>query len=398
MHPKKTIRSLAQLPTVPATIDTMAWNQTGSWRYFTPSPANKMPPCQSQCPAGMPVPEIINALLKGEDNAARAAIYRQNPLPGLTSRLCYHPCQTKCIRRELDQNIAIQQIERYLAEEALDQPPSVADSLAGPVAIIGAGPVGLACAYFLKLYGVEAVLMDTKSRAGGDLLSIPPDKLNPQIVATEIERLVRQSDLDLRLGQTLSAREMAVWTEPYQMAVIDPTSQGTLTGPMDPLPPLDPFEKAALTDQVYQLTLPPNLLPFKPAMIAHYIGAGHMAAKGIAHSLSGSPSPKLRLVEIDGKVLRDQIRLEYFEAGEPGSRKFGKQQNIWPRAQVMEEAGRCLSCGTCNQCGQCVLFCPDASIRTNATGVSVDLFHCKGCGVCAYECPRGVITMEGDNE
>ncbi len=62
----------------------------------------------------------------------------------------------------------------------------------------------------------------------------------------------------------------------------------------------------------------------------------------------------------------------------------------------MQEAERCLSCGTCNLCLQCVSYCPDASIRPDGEkdAVAVDLDHCKGCGICAYECPRGVITME----
>ena len=64
--------------------------------------------------------------------------------------------------------------------------------------------------------------------------------------------------------------------------------------------------------------------------------------------------------------------------------------------RILGEAGRCLGCGTCNLCLQCVLSCPDACIRLDdcQTGLTVDLDFCKGCGICAHECPRGVITME----
>ena len=69
---------------------------------------------------------------------------------------------------------------------------------------------------------------------------------------------------------------------------------------------------------------------------------------------------------------------------------------MWDRERALQEAERCLSCGTCNMCLQCVSFCPDASIRLDEdeASVRVDLDHCKGCGICAYECPRGIITME----
>ena len=91
----------------------------------------------------------------------------------------------------------------------------------------------------------------------------------------------------------------------------------------------------------------------------------------------------------------EDIRIEHFPPSDPAGGAKAKQ-GTWEWEQVLQEAERCLSCGTCNRCLQCVLFCPDASIRLdeNETAVTVDLDHCKGCGICAYECPRGVITME----
>jgi Pyruvate/2-oxoacid:ferredoxin oxidoreductase delta subunit len=73
-----------------------------------------------------------------------------------------------------------------------------------------------------------------------------------------------------------------------------------------------------------------------------------------------------------------------------------KRDGTWMGERILREAGRCLGCGTCNLCLQCVSSCPDACIGLDdcQTGVTVDLDFCKGCGICAYECPRGVITME----
>ncbi len=92
----------------------------------------------------------------------------------------------------------------------------------------------------------------------------------------------------------------------------------------------------------------------------------------------------------------EDIKIERFLASDLATEAEAKQEGTWDRERALQEAERCLSCGTCNLCLQCVSFCPDASIRLDEdeTAVVVDLDHCKGCGICAYECPRGVITME----
>jgi Pyruvate/2-oxoacid:ferredoxin oxidoreductase delta subunit len=94
-------------------------------------------------------------------------------------------------------------------------------------------------------------------------------------------------------------------------------------------------------------------------------------------------------------VNMEDIKIEHFLSSDPAGRAKAKQ-GTWEWERALQEAECCLSCGACNLCLQCVSFCPDASIRLDEdeTAVTVDLDHCKGCGICAYECPRGVITME----
>ncbi|WP_167527790.1 NAD(P)-binding protein [Desulfosarcina alkanivorans] len=397
MQPKKTIGCMAELPAMPATIGSMAWNQTGTWRYFTAVPMDKTPPCRAQCPAGMPIPNMINALKARGADGALAEILAQNPLPGLTGRLCYHPCQSRCVRRELDQPVAIQQIERYLADRNATGPQPIEPTDVGRVAVLGAGPFGLACAYFLRLKGVDVAVMDDDARAGGYLLETPPGKLDPGVLDREIDRLVRRVHLDLQLGQAVSGDDIPRLADQFDAVILDPTSRGAAAIRSGFSSAFNPYDDRFPADTAQAVELPEKWLPFKPAMIAHYIGAGHMAAKRIAGQLSGNPAKAARLVEMDGQVSGDDIKLERFQNSAPAACRDRKRQTACTRESILEEADRCLSCGTCNGCGQCVRYCPDASIRRNETGVAVDLFHCKGCGVCAYECPRGVITMEGGN-
>jgi Pyruvate/2-oxoacid:ferredoxin oxidoreductase delta subunit len=76
-----------------------------------------------------------------------------------------------------------------------------------------------------------------------------------------------------------------------------------------------------------------------------------------------------------------------------------KQEGTWEPKRILREAGRCLNCESCNLCLQCVSSCPDACIRMedDKTTITVDLDYCKGCGICAHECLREIITMEEIN-
>ena len=120
MQTKIVIKSLSELPTAPTTIGTMAWNQTGDWRYVTPLVADKTAPCAQNCPAGIPIPRHLGAMTRGNVEGGLALLLAYNPLPGLTGRLCYHPCQTKCVRMKLDRAISIQKVERFLGDLETD--------------------------------------------------------------------------------------------------------------------------------------------------------------------------------------------------------------------------------------------------------------------------------------
>jgi Pyruvate/2-oxoacid:ferredoxin oxidoreductase delta subunit len=395
MQTKIIIKSLSELPTAPTTIGTMVWNQTGDWRYVTPLVADKLAPCSQNCPAGIPIPRHLGAMKHGDIDGGLALLMAYNPLPGLTGRLCYHPCQTKCVRRKIDRTISIQKVERFLGDFATDVTIEKSGQTDQRVTVIGSGPLGLSCAFYLGCRGFRVTVLDPSNQAGGALVGLSPDKVEPQVLSNEINRLIRLADIRLETGAVIDFAKPGEWSAKADLVILDPTGlPGDFSAPAGAVA-CNPFDAETITGGVVSVQLPQNLTPFKAPMIAHYIAAGRMLARKVSALLPAGlekPAPDLPPQAVDA----ENIKIERFAALGPRAETETRQDGAWDRERAIQEAECCLSCGTCNLCLQCVSYCPDASIRPDGEkdAVAVDLYHCKGCGICAYECPRGVITME----
>jgi Pyruvate/2-oxoacid:ferredoxin oxidoreductase delta subunit len=397
---KKTIERLSELPITPSTIDTMAWNRTGEWRYLTPVVANKLAPCSQNCPAAIPIPDYLRSLKEGDVPGALLLLLGHNPLPGLTGRLCYHPCQGRCVRRAIDRAVPVQKIERFLADLGADAKTEARERIDKRLVIIGSGPLGLSCAYYLGCRGCRVVVLDPCDQAGGGLVRLSPGKIEPEVLAHEIGRLVRLADVKLETGAAIDFGASGGLLSKADLIILDPTGLSEDFSAPAGAVAFDPFDDEAVTGDIVQVKLPPKLTPFKAPMIAHYIAAGRRAARKAFDRLvpaAGRPGPAPAEPDLPRPAVKvEDIKIERFPASDPAADPEAKQEGPWDRERAVREAERCLSCGTCNLCLQCVSFCPDASIRLDEekAAVTVDLDHCKGCGICAYECPRGVITME----
>ena len=396
MQTKIIIQRLSELPTAPTTIGTMAWNQTGDWRYVTPLVADKLAPCSQNCPAGIPIPRHLGAMNRGDIEGGLALLLAYNPLPGLTGRLCYHPCQTKCIRRTIDRTISIQKVERFLGDLATDVTIEKSDKTDQRVTVIGSGPLGLSCAFYLACWGCRVVVLDPAGQAGGALVDLSPGKIEPQVLSHEINRLIRLADIRLETGAVIDFDTPGELLSNADLVILDPTGLSEDFSVPTGAVACNPFDEETATGGIISVKLPQNLTPFKAPMIAHYIAAGRLLARKVFDGLRpvdlAQPAPDLPLQAVS----IENIKIERFPVSGPAAETETKQEVTWDRERALQEAERCLSCGTCNLCLQCVSYCPDASIRPDGENiaVAVALDHCKGCGICAYECPRGVITME----
>ncbi|MBN2137478.1 MAG: NADH-quinone oxidoreductase subunit NuoF [Sedimentisphaerales bacterium] len=147
-------------------------------------------PCQHACPARVNVPEYLALAGQGRLNDAANVIRRRNPFVSVCGRVCDHPCEQRCHRGEIDQPLAIRALKRYIADNMPDFSAPIVRPVRGDseLAVIGSGPAGLSCAYFLALKGRRSTIFEAQPIPGGMLaLGIPEFRLPKQVLQKEIE-------------------------------------------------------------------------------------------------------------------------------------------------------------------------------------------------------------------
>ena len=187
--------SFRELPLfLPHSHQSTAPNKTGSWRFFHPRYDPKTAPCSAACPLGQDIARIETLTSWGLLKDAWQLILIENPFPAVCGRVCYHPCERACNRSQMDEPIAIRQLERFLGDTAIAN-ASVPDfhfkaRHGRKVAIAGAGPAGLSAAYFLTRLGYHCDVFEADSEPGGLLrMGIPPYRLCRQVLDHEIQRI-----------------------------------------------------------------------------------------------------------------------------------------------------------------------------------------------------------------
>lgn len=174
--------------------------KTGSWRYMRPVRKEKIAPCSDACPAGVRVPEYMELVNQGKLREAWELILENNPMPAVTGRVCYSSCEKACSRGPFDEPVAIQSVERFIGDYGLELP---ADQPQSPcrkerIAVIGSGPAGLTCAYYLARRGYGVSVFEALPSAGGMLYAgIPGYRLPRKILEAEINR-IRQAGVTIQ--------------------------------------------------------------------------------------------------------------------------------------------------------------------------------------------------------
>lgn len=361
-------------------------HRTGDWRTERPVFVELSAPCARDCPAGEDVRGWLTRAQ--EDGGARAAWERltaRNPLPATMGRVCYRPCEAACLRGRLDEAVGICAVEQALGEQALAQgwPLAAPPAPTGrSVLVVGAGPAGLAAVHRLRQAGHAVHLHESASVLGGMLrYGISAQRLPRAVLDGEVDRLLA-TGVEVRLRTTV--RRLADVVQQYDAVV-------HCTGVANAI---------ALVHQGVLWRQPAHAGGPAQRTVTYALGQGRAAADAVCEHLAGSPSP----VPPPAPVVAYEQLTTWYYADAPralgpalaGARASRPLQVVPLGADLVTfEARRCLSCGSCFGCDNCYGMCPDDAVRKTGPGAvyEIDLDYCKGCGICAAECPCGAIAM-----
>jgi NADPH-dependent glutamate synthase beta subunit-like oxidoreductase/Pyruvate/2-oxoacid:ferredoxin oxidoreductase delta subunit len=496
--------------------DPITANKTGEWRFMTPIKSSRLSPCRQGCLLDGEIPLWLEAVKKEKWNEAWQIMRRNNPFPALTGYVCFHPCSENCNRGQLDQELDIRAIEKAVGEWRLNHYERSAKprEVRGRVAVVGSGPAGLSCAYYLTEAGYEVTVFERASVIGGMLaLGIPEYRLPRKVLGNELAILQDEGIKFVSSCDVGNAVQLAELYEHYtevfvatgawlsRQASIDGEECMGVWNALDFLSMVNSGKPPKISDQVVvigggnaaidsartalrmsgvngvsliyrrsKVEMPAeteeveaaeregvefifNALPRQiekeeaglkailldhsktgreglivdrtrsfskncgtvimalgqepdysvfgslesevslfaggdlvtgPATVPEAIRAGRMAAMAIKAKIEGLPAADL--------ITPEQKPVSFEELNMEAGINLQLQQRM---SDPVDEAGRCLGCGTCNSCGICYLFCPDMAVDRVDGRYQLNLDYCKGCGICAKECPAQALVMEG---
>ena len=179
-------------------------------------------PCEALCPAHVNVPAYIALVAEGDCAGAVGMVRKDNPFPTACALVCEHPCEERCRRTLIDAPVNIRGIKRYAVDHApADRVPTPrAGAPTGRrVAVVGGGPSGLTCAYFLALMGHGVTVFEARGRLGGMMrYGIPAYRFPRERLDEDVRAILGAGDIEVRLDSPVGAREMEGLVAGYDAA------------------------------------------------------------------------------------------------------------------------------------------------------------------------------------
>ena len=324
-------------------------------------------PCQVACPAHMDIPQMNRLIAAGKFEAALRLVKRDIALPSVLGRICPAPCEGACHRRTVDTSVSICLLKRFVGDKNDLHPYESLPPTGKNVAVIGAGPAGLAAAYYLQLNGYQTVLFDKESIAGGLLrTNIDPELLPAFVLDREINTILNtgvifkgETEINTSIFQQIKNQYDAVVVATG--ALVDEIRNWGFTTHQKGIE----AERNSYETSMKGVFAIGNTLRFS-RMSIRPIGQGKEVAWSVAQYLSGNePKGEPRLFNSSfGRLLGDEVS-EYLQE----SVKYDRinSDNLisdgYTPEEAILEAQRCLHCD-CREIDNCKLR--DLSGRYNA--------------------------------
>lgn len=161
---------------------------------------NEMSACRYTCPLHTDMRTYFHLLKQGKKQEAYEVLREYNPLPAVTGRVCPHYCEGDCARQHVDKSVNVRQLERFIADSCTDVAPAPVEENGKRVAVIGSGPSGIACAYFLRRKGYAVTVYERMPEAGGNLrYGIPAYRLPKDVLDSQLD-YIRQMGIEIKTG------------------------------------------------------------------------------------------------------------------------------------------------------------------------------------------------------
>lgn len=147
-------------------------------------------PCMEQCAVCQDVPEYNWWIKEGDPDKALDVILARNPLPGVTGYVCNHLCQTRCVRNDYEETVAIRALKRYAEENGVATPLVPKEKVGKRAAVIGSGPSGWSAAFYLALNGIDVTIFEAKDVIAGMMRMVPVFRLPWEVIQRDVDRVL----------------------------------------------------------------------------------------------------------------------------------------------------------------------------------------------------------------
>jgi NADPH-dependent glutamate synthase beta subunit-like oxidoreductase len=322
-------------------------------------------PCQVACPAHMDIPQMNRLIAAGKFEAALKLVKKDIALPAILGRICPAPCEGACHRKSVDASVSICLLKRFVGDENDLHPYEPLPLTGKKVAVIGAGPAGLAAAYYLQLNGYQTTLYDKNELPGGLLRTeIKPEVLPLSVLDQEINTILN-TGVVFEGGKHIDATEFQNIKSQYDAVVV---ATGTLADEIKNWG-FETTAKGIEADKNSYETSVKGIFAIGNSLKAsrlavRSVGQGKEVAWSVAQYLLGeAPKGEPRLFNSRfGRLLQQEIS-EYLKESVLQSRIASDKLKGFTKEEAMEEAKRCLHCD-CREIENCKLR--DLSGRYNA--------------------------------
>lgn len=362
-------------------------------------------PCQRSCPAEMDIP-LMNRLIASNQMTEALRIVKETiALPGILGYICPAPCEKACRRKDVDAPIAICQLKRYVAEEDLEHHRlsiSKEKTYSQKVAIIGAGPAGLAAAYYLGLKGFTCTVYDQCAAPGGKMRTeISEDKLPKEVLDAEIA-VIRSLNVEFTLNTTVTkAIIQEDLSRNFDFIVLTVGAEEHIITEDFETTDLSANKDLTIYRSGKAIILAPRQIPSKSKLAVRAAALGRKTGSWIVEYLEqGCITTPGRIFNSNYKRITEDERFEFLKESlnHHGKETTPRWLDGFSVEQAIREAQRCLHCD-CRKKDQCVLRDlsteykasqrvytldkhPRVSKNTAHGAIVLETLKCIKCGIC----------------